>query len=152
MKRVLIAILLSPFALPAQGKSLDDLVFLCASPKGVRLAAPDWIAEPDAMSQLAFLVHYKGDKSTSQIATLRGQESVFDVAALGMEMRSGFSITSFGEEYIETYVYSAATSELLFSKTRAGSTALPNAIYSMKATCKPAGDLGRKIWSNKSSR
>jgi hypothetical protein len=67
MKRVLIAILLSAFALPAQGKSLDDLVFLCASPKGVRLAAPDWIAEPDAMSQLAFLVHYKGDKSTSQI-------------------------------------------------------------------------------------
>lgn len=152
MKRVLVAVLLSASVLPAQGQPLDDSVYLCASPKGSRLVAPDWISEPDGMSKLAFLIHYKGDKSTSQIATLRGEEVLFDVAALGMAMRSGFSITSFGEEYIETYVYSAATSELLFSKTRAGSPALPNAIYSMKASCKPAGDLGRRLWSNKSSR
>jgi hypothetical protein len=58
-------------------------------------------------------------------------------------MSAGFAVTIFAAEYIETYIYNAGTTELLYSSIRSGSRLLPNNIKAFKARCVPAGNLAK---------
>ena len=45
-------------------------------------------------------------------------------------MKSGFIIAIFGESFVETYVFNAGNSQLIYTKIRSGDDRLPNPDYS----------------------
>ena len=58
-------------------------------------------------------------------------------------MKSGFSIVIFGESFVETYVFNAGNSQLIYTKIRSGDDRLPNSIQTAIAQCDGAGKLVR---------
>ena len=56
----------------------------------------------------------------------------YERSGVGLTMKSGFVIIVLADDYLETYVFNAGTSELLFSMTRSGGSALSNAMKSQR--------------------
>lgn len=118
--------------------------FLCENLAGSYSGpATSWRAEQDGASNQQVLLYFKGGKAISNVKWYRDGKPYYEANGVGTTMKSGFGITVFDDEYIETYVFNVGTSELLFSMVRSGSSQLPNAMKSMRGTCKPAGSMVR---------
>jgi hypothetical protein len=126
---------------PATG---SGLAFLCSDISGNYMGAPDWRTEPDQMTGQQVLLHFKGDGKLGEIAWSLGNKEYYRGPALGVAMNSGFGLVVLADDRIETYAYSAATTELLFTQTRAGNNVLPNVVKSYHGRCKPAGNQVKK--------
>jgi hypothetical protein len=107
------------------------------------MSAPNWKAENDGFTGQSVLLEYRGSKTASHISWFKGQTKYHDGPALAMTMNGGISFVMFGEEFLESYVMSVSTMELLFTSIRSGSPNLPNAVKAYRGTCVPAGALSR---------
>ena len=120
------------------------VAYLCGNLVGSYLAAPNWRVEGDGAKDQLVILTYKGDKSLSTVSWVRlGEMPYYESPGLAVAMKSGFVIVTFSEDFTETYVFNAGTTELLFSSVRSGSAVLPNAIKTLRGTCTPAGTLAR---------
>ena len=125
---------------PIRGKSVQ-LSFTCTGIAGSRMAAPDWKATPDGTSDQRVVIRYRGNQEIAEASwTIRNEAPYYEAVGLGVGMRAGFSIFVFAEEYVETYVYNAGTTELLYTSTRSGSALLPNSIKSFRGSCRPGAE------------
>ena len=108
---------------------------------GPSMAAPTWSAETDGTSNQTVLIAFRGDgEQAGADWTIAGQkEPYYRAVGAGVGMSSGFAIMVVADEYTESYVYNAGTTELFFSSIRSGSRVLPNTIKSFRGSCKPAG-------------
>ena len=87
------------------------------------------------------LLYFKGRRSN--VNWYRFGKPYYERSGVGLTMKSGFVIIVLADDYLETYVFNAGTSELLFSMTRSGGSALSNAMKSQRGICKPAGEMVR---------
>ena len=117
------------------------LAFLCENIVGTYIGAPTWKANTDAMTGQQVLLHFKGRESN--VNWYRFGKPYYERSGVGLTMKSGFVIIVLADDYLETYVFNAGTSELLFSMTRSGGSALSNAMKSQRGICKPAGEMVR---------
>jgi hypothetical protein len=136
---------LNAFAHPQlQNADKEPMLFtyVCTGLSGYIVPAPKWAAESDGMKDQQVLLKYRGDWKLAEATwTMGSAQPYYQAAGIGRSMRSGFSITVAADEYVETYIYNAGTTELLFTVTRSGSQLLPNSIKAFRGTCKPAGQL-----------
>jgi hypothetical protein len=116
-------------------KSTPPLVVRCVNIAGSHIAAPKWQAESDGASGQDVLLEFGGDKELSKISWRKNGVQYSETFGLGFSMRTGFLIVIPAEDSVETYVFNAGSSELLFSGTRSGSLILPNSIKAFRGTC-----------------
>ena len=117
------------------------LTILCENIVGTYIGAPTWKANTDAITGQQVLLHFKGRES--KVNWYRFGKAYYERSGVGLTMKSGFVIIVIADDFVETYVFNAGTSELLFSMTRSGGSILPNAMKSQRGICKPAGEMGR---------
>jgi hypothetical protein len=98
-------------------------------------------ARKDASSNQEVLLYFKGGKSVSSVKWYRDGKVYYESDGIGYAMKGGFGIIALADEYVETYVFNVGTFELLFTMVRSGSATLPNAIKTMRGSCKPAGSM-----------
>ena len=136
----LTAVVLTSASLMAQSAP-TSVTFLCAQFTGGYYAAPAWRLESDGLTGQNVVVTFSGERQLGHISWRRGTDApYYESPGIGTQMKSGFSVTVFADEYIESYVYNAGTTELLYSAIRSGSTLLPNGIKVYKGRCVPAGN------------
>jgi hypothetical protein len=116
----------------------------CSAFTGGMLSAPDWRFESDGMANQSVVVTFNGERELGNVSWRRGSDApYYESPGIGSLMNAGFAVTILADEYIETYVYNAGTTELLYSSIRSGSRLLPNNIKAFKARCVPAGNLAK---------
>lgn len=112
-----------------------SLAYECTGVAGFSMAAPNWVAERDSASQQVVRLEYRSDNGEAMVSWSRNGEVYVRSQGIGIAMSSGFVILVPGESLIETYVYNAGTTELLFTQTRSGSSLLPNIVKAFRGTC-----------------
>jgi len=127
-----------PAAFEASATHDQPVALLCSQMSGSTMSAPSWTFGADGTQAQQVLLHYRGDRETADVTWSTSGAPYYEASGIGLSMRAGFSVTVFTDEYVETYVYHAATSELLYSSVRSGSVLLPNTIKSFRGTCKAA--------------
>src|SRR5690606_16145776 len=112
----------------------------CSDIAGSSMAAPAWKAAPDGTTDQQVRIRYRGNQEVAEASWTIGNEApYYEAVGLGVGMQGGFAIFVFADDYVETYVYNAGTTELLYSSIRAGSALLPNTIKSFRGSCRPGG-------------
>jgi hypothetical protein len=118
--------------------------YLCGDFVGSYFGAPSWKVHEDRATNQQVLLDFKGGgQPGSSIKWYRNGNVYYDSPGMGATMTSGFVIVTLTDNFIETYVFNAGTSELLFSMTRSGNPLLPNTVKALRGTCKPAGAMVR---------
>ena len=116
------------------------LSYICDGIAGSSMAAPGWKAMPDGASNQQLRIRYRGNQEIAEASwTIRDEAPYYEAVGLGVAMQGGLSIFVFADDYVETYVYNAGTTELLYTSIRAGSGLLPNTIKSFRGSCRPGG-------------
>ena len=120
---------------------VEAKAYLCSNFEAVTYArSPDWKVESDGYGGQSVLLHFK-NKDVSSVGWIKNNETYYSANGIGVPMSSGFSISVLGESYVETYVFSAGSSQLIYTKIRSGDDQLPNAILTAIAQCDGAGKL-----------
>lgn len=115
-----------------------QMSYTCAGITGSSMAAPDWKSTQDGTSQQQLVLRYRGNREVAHASwTIRNETPYYEAVGLGVSMGAGFAIFVFAQDYVETYVYNAGTTELLYTAIRSGSTVLPNSIKSFRGHCRP---------------
>ena len=109
--------------------------YRCTDITGTSIRAPDWNTVPDGAPGQELMIRYGGNQELSRVSWTRDGQTYYEAVGLGMALRTGFAIAVFAEDFVETYVYSAAA-ELLYSSTRSGG-AFPNVIKAFRGVCEP---------------
>lgn len=128
---------------PPKAVSRPALAYVCSNVTGVIITAPRWQSESDGASGQEVRLVFGGDLAPSSVSWRKGESTYYETDGVGFSLGSGFAILIHAEDRIETYVYSAGTTELLFSSTRLGSKVLPNAMKAFRGTCTPGGEKGK---------
>ncbi len=115
------------------------LAYLCSQMSGANVSAPLWKSEPDGAGGQDVRIVFGGTDARSSVTWRRGASTYYEANGAGFLMGAGFAIVVLEKDRIETYVYSAGNTELLFSSTRAGSQVLPNSVKAFRGTCVPDG-------------
>jgi hypothetical protein len=128
--------LLSLGTSPAAVAQSIPLLMTCRDLKGTILPAPEWKAEPDGLTDQEVRVLFGGDLQPSKVEWSRNGNTYSESTGIGKSMKSGFVIVVFADDYVETYVYNAGTTDILFQQTRSGSSLFQNAMKSFQGRCK----------------
>ena len=110
--------------------------YRCTDITGTSISAPDWNTVPDGAAGQELIIRYGGNQEISRVSWTRDGQTYYEAVGLGMALRTGFAIAVFAEDFVETYVYSLAAAELLYSSTRSGS-AFPDIIKAFRGVCEP---------------
>lgn len=142
---VTIAVLVGGFVLSASasGRTLSEsqvaLEYACSGLAGAAVFAPKWEHEADGASNQEVRVVFGGDGQPASISWQREGVDYYKSPGVGFSLASGFAVLVLEPDRLETYVYSAGTTELLFTQTRVGNAVLPNSMKVFRGVCRPAG-------------
>jgi hypothetical protein len=137
-----IAGLSSPVDAVAQASASGEpaglgLAYQCAEIAGTSIFAPKWESSADGASGQVVRLWYRTGDAPSFVAWVRGGVEYDRSPGVGFPMGAGFAILVVAEDRLETYVYNAGTTELLFTQTRSGNSLLPNVVKAYRGTCVP---------------
>ena len=104
--------------------------------------SPSWKVESDGLTGQTVLLYFK-KKVLSSVRWIMNNKSYYSAKGSGFSMKSGFSIAVVGASFVETYVFNAENSQLIYTKIRSGDDRLPNSIQTAIGQCVGTGKLVR---------
>jgi hypothetical protein len=114
------------------------MVVECRGIAGANVSAPDWKARQDGADHQTVRLEYNGPAGgkLSRVLWAGADNKVYsEETGIGLEQRTGFAIVVWSDDRLETYVYNASGSEVLFSGTRSGHAVLPNIVKAFRGVC-----------------
>lgn len=142
---VILASILAAAVLSAQGgfaggqSTAMARAVLCRNLAGSYVGAPKWEVRSDGALGQDVRLEFNGKEASSKVTWRRNGAVYYEIAGIGMPLPTGFLIFIKSEDQVETYVYNAGTTEVLFSATRSSNGVLPNSIKGFRGTCVGVG-------------
>ena len=133
-------LLCTNISVSAQSISSGDPQGLLCAKFGANTYAwsPSWKVETDGLSGQSVLLHFK-KKGLSSVRWIMNNKTYYSAKGSGFSMKSGFSIAVVGTSFVETYVFNAGNSQLIYTKIRSGDDRLPNSIQTAIGQCVGTG-------------
>jgi hypothetical protein len=111
--------------------------YLCSEITG-GFATEGWRPDPDAVANESVWLRFQGDGKPADVKWYRGKEAYSESTAVGLAMKSGFTVLDVADDRAETYFYNAGTTELLLTRVRSGGKNLTTAVTVYRGKCVPS--------------